>query len=69
MNTTLLVEQAVNYGVSLKAGKTRGQRQKKPETSVPLVYSERRQAIEINVLDGWAEWGEKSRLATHELLV
>lgn len=69
MNTTLQVEQAVNYGVSLKAGKTRGQRQKNTETSMPLVYSERRQAIEINVSDGWAKWGEKSRLATRELLV
>lgn len=56
MKTTLQVKQVLNYRVNLKAGEAdtpRGQRWK--TQSLPLVYSERRQAIEINVSDGWAE--------------
>lgn len=70
MTTTLQVEQAVNYRVSLKAAKAENQRTKteNTETSLPLVYSSRGEVIEMNVSDGSAEWREESRLAACELL-
>lgn len=71
MTTTLQVEQAVNWRVSLKAAKAENQGTKRENTegSLPLVYSSRRQVIEMNVLDGWAERREESRLAARELVV
>lgn len=59
MKTSLQVKQVVNYRVNLKAGEADNPQDKdgNTERSLPLVYSERRQAIEINVSDGWADGG------------
>lgn len=48
--------------------KTRRTKTESKESSLPLVsLTECRQLIEINVLSGWAEGGERSRLAAREL--